>query len=1535
VPDNGTLWVPSNMTLEAWAKPKASAGFQDIVGKAGYELAVQPSGSGFVVEMQVSINGTWYTITSGQFAYGPWYHVAGTYDGSNMRVYVNGAQAASTPLTGNIDPSETGTTGTIIKPLRIGSVDGSGDTFVGNISEVRVSSIVRYTGAFAVPTTQFRPDVFTKGLWHLSDGAGGTAADASGYGNTANLIGGPTWSTDSPISPAAPDTTPPVISNIVASPADGGATITWTTDKPASSFVEYGPTSSYGLSTVNDVVPVTSHTVSVAALTPSSAYNYHVISTDVSGNQTISGNLTFTTTSAPASAATQGEWGPLQNWPLVPVSAAQLYNGLILVFDAWEMPGTPSVRLWNVNTGSFIPVANEWAQMFCSASVQLADGRLMIAGGHNGGETGNVNTAFFDPSKNMWIKGPDMNFPRWYASATTLGDGRVVDLSGEMTIDNFANTPEIYNPTTNTWTKLNISTPQIHEDQYPLSFAMPNGKMLTISPNTATTFTLDPNAQTWIQGPNSPVINGAAVQYRPGKYLFTGGGNDALTPDSQPTAAVLDVTGATPTWTSVTSMNAGRTYHNLVITPDGKVMAIGGSSSIDSSPNGPLFPELWDPSTGTWTNMAPQVDPRMYHSTALLLPDGRVLSAGGGRLPGTPTVDYPTAQVFSPPYLFKGPRPMITAAPTGVNYGASFTVSSPDAASITSAALVKLGSVTHTLDSDENYLSLNFTTNGNALTLTAPASSNTAPAGQYMLFILNSQGVPSVAKIMSLGGTSVTVPPPTISMTAPANGATISGTATVSANASSSVGIASVQFQLDGASLGSPVTAAPYQLSWDSTKVANGAHTLGAVATDTQGNAGSATTVSVTVSNAPPPPPTVSMTAPANGATVSGTVTVSANASSGAGIKNVQFQLDGASLGSPDTATPYQINWNTTSATNGSHTLGAVATDVQNQTTSATTVSVTVNNPPVISAVTATNISQTGATITWTTNSASSSEVDYGTTASYGTVVTNAAPVTSHSIALSGLSASTTYHFQVKSTDAQNNTTTSADSTFTTLGNTPVTLVGDTKIESAVDNNAAGSAEAFQYTATTAGSVTQLSIYIDAANAATKITVGLYTDSNGNPGGLLTQGTISSPTKGAWNNLAVSSANVTAGTKYWIAALSPTGSGNMYFRDIASGGGPTQASAQSNLSTLPATWSAGANYANAPMSAYAAQAGPPDTTPPTVSLTSPTGGATVTGPVTLTATASDPDSPVSYVQFTLDGANLGAAITAAPYQMTWDSTTVGNGPHSIGAKAADPAGNIGTATSVSVTVSNPPTISNPNVTNITPTGAVVNWTTNTPASSEVDYGTTTSYGSTVSNPALVTGHSESLTGLTPNTKYFCQLVSVDSLNNKVTYTNLSFTTATVSPTRLLGDPNIEASVDNNAAGSAEAFTYTATATGTVNQLSVYLDASNSATSVVVGLYTDSNNNPATLLTSGTIAAPTRGAWNNLTVPNAAVTSGTKYWIAVLGPTGAGTVQFRDIASGGGKTVASAQNNLTALPATWTSGAVYANSPLSAYASNAP
>jgi hypothetical protein len=284
--------------------------------------------------------------------------------------------------------------------------------------------------------------------------------------------------------------------------------------------------------------------------------------------------------------------------------------------------------------------------------------------------------------------------------------------------------------------------------EYPLSYLLPNGQVFIAAGVDEKSRVLNLTTETWTTLGVDPASTGTTAMYRPGKVLATGGGTSGAEP-VQSTAATIDLTQPSPAWTLTAAMIEPRYKHSLVVLADGTVLAVGGSSIYSEvSQKGVLDAELWDPDTGSWRRMASEHDLRMYHSTALLLPDGRVLVAGGGRM--SPVTDFQTAEIYSPPYLFKGPRPTIVSAPVSTSLGTSFAIQTTGAAPIKSVALIRLGSVTHTYDSDQRYVDLAFTQTDNRLEVRSPTSPNVAPPGYYMLFVVNASGVPSVAKIVRL-----------------------------------------------------------------------------------------------------------------------------------------------------------------------------------------------------------------------------------------------------------------------------------------------------------------------------------------------------------------------------------------------------------------------------------------------------------------------------------------------------------------------------------------------------------------------------------------------------------------------------------------------------------------------------------------------------------------------------------------------------------------------------------------------------------------
>jgi Galactose oxidase-like, Early set domain/Bacterial Ig domain len=315
-------------------------------------------------------------------------------------------------------------------------------------------------------------------------------------------------------------------------------------------------------------------------------------------------------------------------------------------------------------------------------------------------------------------------------------------------------------------------------------------------------------------------------------------------------------------------MAFGRRQFNLTLLADGSVLATGGNSTgaglIDM--NGGVYnAERWDPTSGQWTTLAAQTVTRQYHSTALLLPDGRVLSSGGGICGTCDQVGYlaKNAEIFTPPYLFKkdgsgqlAPRPEIAGAPGTVSHGTSFEITTPNAASIRKVALIRLGSQTHSVEMEQRYVPLSFTAGAGALTATVPANVNAAVPGVYMLFIVDSDGVPSVARMVQLAAPAPPPPPPppppvnqppTVSLTSPANGARFTSPAkmTLAATATDADGtVTRVEF-FNGTTKVGEDTTAPFSTGWN--VGAAGTYTLTARATDNAGATTTSSPVTVTV----------------------------------------------------------------------------------------------------------------------------------------------------------------------------------------------------------------------------------------------------------------------------------------------------------------------------------------------------------------------------------------------------------------------------------------------------------------------------------------------------------------------------------------------------------------------------------------------------------------------------------------------------------------------------------------------------------------
>jgi hypothetical protein len=489
---------------------------------------------------------------------------------------------------------------------------------------------------------------------------------------------------------------------------------------------------------------------------------------------------------------------------------------------------------------------------------------------------------------------------------------------------------------------------------------------------------------------------------------------------------------------------------------------------------------------------------------------------------------------------------------------------------------------------------------------------------------------------------------PTVSLTAPASGATVSGTVTLTANASDNVGVSKVEFYENGVLLNA-TNVAPYNCSWNTTTVANGSYTLTAKAYDAAGNVGQSSNVSVTVNNtvADTTAPTVSISAPVNGATVSGTTSVTASASDNVGVTKVEFYVNGA-LQITDTSSPYTFSWNTTAVTNGTYTLTAKAYDAAGNVGTSASTSVSVNN---------------------------------GTTA----------PPPGSYTAVFGNASGSNYPNTVQDTFLNINTDVNAASTslntYTWPANTPAnTILMQWDLSALPAGAQIQSATLSLYLTASGGDASYLipvsevinkTPVIAKSNGATYDGVNAWTASSIPYGGIpLAESDIAAAVDSPQIDTAVGykNWNVTNIVKDWLTTPANNkglllNSSNVATSDSYRTFASSEATDTTQRPKLVVTYTL-----------------PSDTTAPTVAISAPSNSATVSGTASVSVTASD-NIGVTKVEFYVNGA-LQATDTASPYTFSWNTTTVANGSYTLTAKAYDAAGNVGQSANVSVTVSN-------------------------------------------------------------------------------------------------------------------------------------------------------------------------------------------------------------------------------------------------------
>jgi galactose oxidase len=497
-----------------------------------------------------------------------------------------------------------------------------------------------------------------------------------------------------------------------------------------------------------------------------------------------------------------GQWSAPVQFPNVPVSAAVLPNGKLLTWASNQpffFEGDIGQDTSPTYTSIYDPATNSveeggptsmMADMFCSGIAYLTDGRIMVNGGSS-----SSHTALYDPRTDSWASGAPMNIARGYNSTVTLSDGRALTIGGSWSGTGGPKDGETWLSGSG-WTVTAISVNSIlgddpiddeqgyvsEGDNHPWLFAASGGRVFQAGPSPQMNwFTTTGQGSATPAGPRADdpySINGIAVMYAPGQILKAGGaqtytdadaaanatasvtGADAAA-NATASAYVIDITAGltnpsvnTATVRKAWPMAHPRAYANGVVLPNGGVLVVGGQTHAHAffDDNSVLTPELYNPATLTFTPMAPMSTPRNYHSVALLMPDGRVFSGGGGLCGDGCAYNHPDGAFFSPPYLFEAdgatpaPRPALVQAPAAARLGTTVTVATTGP--VAAFDLIRMSATTHTVNTDQRRVPLAFTPGAstNTYALSLPADPGVAVPGYWMLFAIDANGVPSVAK---------------------------------------------------------------------------------------------------------------------------------------------------------------------------------------------------------------------------------------------------------------------------------------------------------------------------------------------------------------------------------------------------------------------------------------------------------------------------------------------------------------------------------------------------------------------------------------------------------------------------------------------------------------------------------------------------------------------------------------------------------------------------------------------------------------------
>lgn len=491
-------------------------------------------------------------------------------------------------------------------------------------------------------------------------------------------------------------------------------------------------------------------------------------------------SVSFTDNFTPP-AAGLGQWSITIDFPIVPVASALLNNGKMLTwasfssndFDSTGAKGMTVTAMYDPKVGAPLQstVVDIGHDMFCPGLSINTAGHVVVTGGDS-----NLSTSLYDPVEEEWASGPPLNIPRGYQSMTSLSDGRTFVIGGSWSGGHGGKNGEVLDAAGISWEQLpgcdvtpmltadledKIMNVVFRGDNHAWLFGWKQGWVFQAGPSRTMNW-YDPSGNGGIgnvttagpRGTDSDAMNGNAVMYDAvnGLILTLGGAPNYKNNQATANANVIKLgsPGIAPIVTPINSMNFARSFANAIVLPDGKVFVTGGQSYAApfSDDTAVYHAELWDPKTNKFTVLPPMDIPRTYHSIALLLPDATVFNGGGG-LCGSCATNHFDGQIYRPAYLFKedgtaAKRPIIKlAAPTNVAVGAHVKVTTD--VPILEFSIIRSGSNTHTVDTDQRRIALTFARTFPTYTLRVPSDGGIALPGYWMLFAFNEDGVPSEA----------------------------------------------------------------------------------------------------------------------------------------------------------------------------------------------------------------------------------------------------------------------------------------------------------------------------------------------------------------------------------------------------------------------------------------------------------------------------------------------------------------------------------------------------------------------------------------------------------------------------------------------------------------------------------------------------------------------------------------------------------------------------------------------------------------------